>query len=215
MRTKIWMGLAAATMLASIASAGTAQAQAVGENIFQKMFGLSNDQPQINYSERAPLVIPGKTDLRQPKGKKAKNANWPVDPDEKKRQEADLPTPLTPKNGDTRMTPDQLRAAGRLPGDAPAPAEDTSMLGRNEAKLSSVPLKPDELRREHLTFKTNSSNGPLVPGQEPPRQSLIDPPEGFRKPLASAPVDGSEPLPSEAGQDVPWYEKLWKTPKVK
>jgi hypothetical protein len=55
MRTKILMGVAAAAMLATMAPVGGAQAQELS-NIFQRMLGTSDDAPQINYSERAPLV---------------------------------------------------------------------------------------------------------------------------------------------------------------
>jgi len=87
MRTKILMGVAAAAVLASLAPIGGAQAQQL-TNIFQRMLGTCDDAPPINYSERAPLVIPGKRDMRQPGATSSadNDPNWPNDPDEKKAQ---------------------------------------------------------------------------------------------------------------------------------
>jgi hypothetical protein len=100
-------------------------------------------------------------------------------------------------------------AAGRTPGagqvDSPEPFD--------AAKTSSVPLKPSELYGKRI--KTGDEDDtPLVVGQEPPRRSLTDPPAGYRKPLASAPIGGDEPLPSQANDTVPWYERVFKTPKM-
>lgn len=209
MRTQIWLGLAAATALGVMAPIGAANAQSATQSFFQKILGTGDDAPQINYSERAPLVKPGKLDLPPP-GSATTNAsdpNWPNDPDEKKRKAAGTTSRSLPKNGDGRLSPDEM-AAGRIPGagavDKPAPF--------NEAKVSSVPLKPSELQKK---IDTGEDNTPLVPGQEPVRRSLTEPPPGYRAPLASAPVNGDEPLPSEGNQPVPWYERIFKTQKVK
>jgi len=61
------MSLAAGAMLAALAPAAPAQAQAFGQNLFSRIFGSGDDEaPAINYSERAPIVIPPKRDMRQP-----------------------------------------------------------------------------------------------------------------------------------------------------
>jgi hypothetical protein len=209
MQTKNWLGLVAATALVVITPAGAANAQAVS-NFFQKVLGTGDDAPPINYSDRAPLVKPKQFDLPAP-GSATTNEtdpNWPNDPDEKKRKAAGTTSRALPKNGDGRLSPDEM-AAGRVAGagavDAPEPF--------NAAKTSSVPLKPSELWGRRI--KTgNEDDTPLVAGQEPPRRSLSDPPDGYRKPLASAPIGGDEPLPSEGNQSTPWYEKIFKTPKM-
>jgi len=209
MQTKNWLGLAAATALIVIAPAGAANAQSV-QGFFQKMLGTGDDAPAINYSDRAPLVKPGKLDLPPPGSATTNESdpNWPNDPDEKKRKASGLFPKEKPKNGDGRLSPDEM-AAGRVPGagspDAPEPFD--------AAKSSSVPLKPSELLGKRI--KTgNDDDTPLVAGQEPPRRSLTDPPDGYRKPLASAPIGGNEPLPSEGNQNTPWYERIFKNPKM-
>ena len=109
MRTKIWLGLAAATALMVIAPAGAANAQSV-QGFFQKILGTEDDTPPINYSDRAPLVKPGKLDLPPP-GSATTNAsdpNWPNDPDEKKRKAAGIIPKTLPKNGDGRLSPEEM-----------------------------------------------------------------------------------------------------------
>jgi hypothetical protein len=208
MRTKIWLGLAAATALTVMAPAGAANAQSLGQSIWQKMLGTGDDAPAINYSDRAPLVKPNKFDLPPP-GSATTNAsdpNWPNDPDEKRRKAAGIMPRLLPNNGDGRLSPAEM-AAGRVPGagvvDTPGSA--------NEAKTSSVPLTPRQMQQKIDTGKDDS---PLVAGQEPQRRALTDPPSGYRKPLATAPLAGDEPLPSEGNESVPWYQRMFKNPKV-
>ena len=112
-------------------------------------------------------------------------------------------------NGNNLVSPDEMKA-GTLRG---ASAEQFTPMDGREVEHNSRPLKPSELQK-HLDFGPNATdNTPLVPGREPPRNALTDPPPGYRMPLASAPVDGSEPLPSEADEDKPWYERMWRTTK--
>jgi hypothetical protein len=211
MRTKILMGVAAVAVLASLALVGGAQAQQL-TNIFQRMLGTSDDPPQINYSERAPLVIPGKRDMHQPGvARSADNdPNWPNDPDEKKRKAAGKPDKQKGPN-DVMLRPGEMKGSGVSHGYS---GDFNSSDSVDQAKASSRALKPSELQKR-LNFGPDATdNTPLVPGQEPPRRGLTDPPPGYRMPLASAPVGGDEPLPSEEGQDLPWYQRLWKTPKM-
>ena len=209
MQTKNWLGLAAATAFIVIAPAGAASAQSV-QGFFQKVLGTDDEAPPINYSERAPLVNPKQLDLPPP-GTAATNAadpNWPNDPDEKKRKAAGIRPKNIPEHGDGRLSPDEM-AAGRTPGagqvDAPEPFD--------AAKRSAVPLKPSELYGKRI--KTGDEDDtPLVVGQEPARRALTDPPPGYRKPLATAPTGGDEPLPSEGKDSVPWYDRIFKNPKL-
>ncbi len=208
MRTKIWLGLAAATALIVIAPTGSANAQSV-QSFFQKILGTGDDAPPINYSDRAPLVKPGKLDLPPP-GSATSNEtdpNWPNDPDEKKRKAAGIIPRSLPKNGDGRLSPEEM-ANGKLTGPSAAVSDPNSYrIGNN---VGSAPLKPSELQKR---INTGEDNTPLVVGQEPQRRALTDPPPGYRKPLASAPIGGDEPLPSEGNQTTPWYERIFKTPK--
>jgi hypothetical protein len=191
-----------------VVTAGAAQAQTLGQSIFQKLLGTSDDQPAINYSERAPLVIPPKRDLPAP-GTAAsadEDPNWPKDPDEIKRRKlkasADSVGPAS-SNSELMTGAPSMPTAGGIPG-----GKTPNQLN-DEYEHQARPLSPTKLARRG-TFGTPDE--PLVAGQEPPRRSLIDPPTGLRTPLASAPLKGDEPLPSEvqAGEDKPWYEKIWR-----
>jgi hypothetical protein len=207
MRTKIWLGLTAATAAIFMAQAGAAQAQSA-DSFFQKILGTSDDAPPINYSDRAPLVNPSKIDLPPPGSatSTATDPNWPKDPDEKKRKAAGIIPKTKPERGDGRLSPEEM-ANGRLDGTS---AADSAPEPFNAAKTSSVPLKPIELQKK---LNLGEDKTPLVAGQEPPRRSLTEPPPGYRTPLASAPLGGDEPLPSQANESAPWYERIFKTPK--
>lgn len=209
MRIKIWLGLAAATALVALAPAGAANAQSLGQNFFQKMLGTGDDAPAINYSDRAPLAKPGKLDLPPP-GTAAtsdNDPNWPVDPDYKKRKAAGVIPRSKSEHGDGRLSAEEM-AAGRVPG-AGVPTEPEPF---DAAKASSRALKPSELQKR---LNLGEDTTPLAAGVEPPRRSLTEPPPGYRKPLASAPLAGNEPLPSEGNKSESWFDRVFKTPRVK
>src|SRR5687768_14809780 len=50
--------------------------------------GLKGDEPQIDYRERSPLVVPPTRDLPPPQAKAAaRSPEWPVDPDAKRAKD--------------------------------------------------------------------------------------------------------------------------------
>src|SRR5262249_54084598 len=58
---------------------------------FMKDIGLQRDGPGIDYTERAPLVVPPSRNLPPPRSEEevaAKTPAWPKDPDVKRRKEA-------------------------------------------------------------------------------------------------------------------------------
>ena len=86
--------LAALGLIAAVGSltlSAPAHAQDSGQSFDSKVFGSvlrglglrNGDEPQINYQERAPLVIPPNSDLPPPENANAavNNAAWPNDPD--------------------------------------------------------------------------------------------------------------------------------------
>jgi hypothetical protein len=201
----LMIGAASALALA-VASTG-AQAQM---SIFSNFFGVQEDTPAINYSERPPLVLPKKRELASPAdsadaGFQSQQGEWPNDPDEIKRRKLKDKAGLMPA-GDTSapLSPDQLRAVGNNP---------QAVIDERTAKLDALnatgaPLPPDVLRSQKFRGLTPIEE-PLVAGQEPTRRSLVDPPPGLRVPVASAPVDGSGELPSEIaakGKSKGWFD---------
>jgi hypothetical protein len=189
---------------------GAAQAQSLGQTIFSKILGTDESEPAINYSERAPLVLPPKRDLVEPMAKVTPETDpaWPKDPDAMKRsKKASADKRGVAPGGNTELVSQEELAAGRLEG---APIDQRNTLAAiQEYNRMSNPVNPKQLRRRG---SLTGSDEPLVAGVEPPRRSLIDPPTGLRTPLATAPLGGDEPLPSElsAEENKPWYQQVWK-----
>jgi len=202
------VALAAATVVV-ILSAGSAEAQSLGQSLFSKLLGTSDDQPAINYSERAPLVLPPKRELAPPADATAlqQDPSWPKDADAEKRRKKASEDSRGPASSNTELATREEMEAGTLRG----PSQDTrsSFQAEQEYKRMSNPVNPKALARSG-TFGTPAE--PFVAGVEPTRRSLIDPPKGYRAPLATAPLAGNEPLPSEvaAEENKPWYQKVWK-----
>lgn len=197
MRTGLFLGMATGVALAALASAAPAQAQ-IAQSLLGKMFG-GEEEPAINYSERAPIVIPPRRDLTQPGDPDAlaQDPAWPKDPDVKKKmKKREGVGPATSKREEF-FTPDELsgyrggdQRVGRRYGDT----DEYTRLQR--------PVTPLEMKKRLRT----EDEAPLVPGVEPARRSLSDPPAGLRVPLATAPLGGNEPLPSQQGDKKPWYK---------
>lgn len=186
------------------------QAQSLTQSIFSKLLGTDTDEPAINYSERAPLVIPPKRDLVSPQSKAELEADpaWPKDPDvEKRRKKAASAESRGPASSNSELLSDEEMAAGTLTG--PARDQRSPAQADREYEKMSNPVNPKVLAKRG-SFGTEET--PLDPTVCPTRKSLIDPPDCINKPLASAPLDGNEPLPSElsAEENKPWYEKVWK-----
>jgi hypothetical protein len=157
-----------------------------------KGFGLKRGDDTIEYRERSPLVVPPNRDLPPPESEaKTTNAAWPVDPDVKRKKEATAaqhkassidesralrPNEMMPGGTDIKGTPAQS-----LPSDAPpdgAPMKP-SQLGFNGWGIGNLFKSPPE----STTFT-----------QEPPRESLTEPPAGYRTPAPNQPygVGGKE-----------------------
>lgn len=209
MRTMTFHGAVAigALTLAAVLAPAPAKAQAV-QSLFSRLLGSDTEEPSINYSERAPLVIPPKRDMREPKDSAAleQDPNWPKDPDAGKRRKKENEDSRGPVSGNSELLPQDQMALGTLSG----PGQDTRTQSDldQEFKRMSNPVNPKQLaKRGHF----GPVEEPLQPGIEPPRKSLVDPPKGLRAPLASAPLGGDEPLPSEeeARNNRPWYQKVW------
>src|SRR5215467_10274727 len=103
-------------------------------NDLMRSFGLRNgSEPQIEYRERSPLVIPPNRNLPPPEQAGAgRTAAWPVDPDVKRKQDAAAKKRATnyrgydPNQEGRNLTPSELnppgstRSAGSSKGGTPA-----------------------------------------------------------------------------------------------
>jgi hypothetical protein len=167
---------------------------------FSRSLGLRGpDDPQIEYRERSPLVVPPTRDLPPPQAAGAsKTANWPVDPDAKRAKErADKKKKQVGGAGfqdsDTLgnpLTPDELNPPGR-----PAPkASGKNTMDPRDGRA----LLPSDLGYFGGLFSWRgfgfgaSSEEVGTFTSEPPRDSLTEPPVGYQTPSPAQPYGVSK-----------------------
>jgi hypothetical protein len=157
--------------------------------------GLREDGTSIDYSERAPLVIPPTHTLPPPERSDAalvNNPAWPVDPDVKRaKQEA-------AQERKANMNPDatiQAEASPLRPDQiAPGPKPRSKRIGddgyRASANGSGGQLSPSELgTKSGLFSKMFGKDEPDSSSftREPPRTALTEPPSGYQTPSPDQP----------------------------
>jgi hypothetical protein len=142
-------------------------------------FGLISLDPPIAYRERSPLVVPPGRALPPPGGKLAKNPDWPLDPEVKKKKDA---------------------AAARKAAGFQRPVDPgASIAGTSEMYRTGDTGKWDESGKKDTkesNFFQMLVSGKLLQSKkdevgtfttEPPRTSLIAPPPGYLTPSPAAP----------------------------
>jgi hypothetical protein len=179
-----------------VAAGGLARAddeERKDEWLDQKLFrnflgglGLSNDADNINYHERSPLVIPPAVNLPPPENAAAvrQNPAWPKDPDRTKAKQGKKREAVTQGYWDDEakpLKPDELNKGRggpiRTTRDGPTVEE------------SGRPVKPSELGYKGGVFSSLFGyKEEVVPfTSEPERETLIEPPKGYRTPSAAQP----------------------------
>jgi len=169
-------------------------------------FHLGGSDSDIDYRERSPLVVPPSRALPPPQAPgTGRTANWPVDPDLKRKQEAAEKR----KRGEGRFdydtftateTPSQLNAPGR---GAPKPVTPATA-GDDRDMTAAVP--PSELKSPGFfgrLFGGGDQKAPVFT-QEKPRKSLTEPPPGYQTPSPDHPY-AITPAPQKPAkiEDVP------------
>lgn len=170
-----------ATMLVAMPSA---HAQQILDDVLSEIGLGSSTKAKIDYSPRAPLVMPPSLDLPPPqeKGATAKNnANWPTDPDEVRSAEEierdKQPLRLRHKYQERPvLSVYEMKAQEHRR----AQIEDdyTPSIERKNKKLTPEELQAVKNRRD--------ANPEAVAYAEPKRRRLTDPPPGYRTPAATA-----------------------------
>jgi hypothetical protein len=181
-------GLAAANVcVAQAADDGNNNDTAVAKLMEKLGLRAPPDQnPDINYSERPPLVVPPTRDLPPPVAEVPPAAGWPKDaakPQKHVRSKSAPATAATATPADT---------TGALPGQA-TPAGQASALPR----VPNPPPQPTGWwnpkswfsHEEYAAFST-----------EPAREDLTDPPAGYRTPSPDQPY-GLGPPRQEKPED--------------
>jgi hypothetical protein len=147
-----------------------------------------DDEKQIQYRERSPLVLPANKQLPQPEAVKpaAKTAGWPDDPDVKRvkqKKDAEKNRKAYTEGVDDRpLLPSQY-------GKTPARGDSPTILGSKTAEESEKPSTAQELGSKSIFSKVWGNNKeeytPFT--GEPPRANLIEPPAGYRTPSPAQP----------------------------
>jgi hypothetical protein len=189
-RMRAALGAALGIVLLIGAGAGAAHAEDDDEDtfeqkIFKKLFGLTNP-PEIDYRERSPLVVPPSRDLPPPDATATiNNPAWPVDAEIKRRKEAKSSRAKykSPEEDARALTPEELNRGRLVRGrSSTSPRGDTD---------GGKPLSPSELGYQGGVFSTLFGGKPkeevVTFAGEPPRESLIDPPPGYRTPSPAQP----------------------------
>lgn len=185
------------TALALVATAsltaGAAQAQEgswLGP-LFMNLLGGGSSGPEIEYRDRAPLVVPPRSTLPSPQDQRAReDANWPRDPDVERRRKAEefelIPSFLTGREammgdrGVRRLSNEEL-ARGRI---APGASQGSDPFYQPSGLLDDRPgraLTSDPIRQmRDADAQRRAADAAMPVGREPPRRTLADPPVGLR-----------------------------------
>lgn len=158
------------------------------------------DEPQINYQERGPLVIPPSAELPPPERSNAAiaaNPAWPKDPDVA-RAKADAELERTRNveaeidlEQNQHMRPDQLAPGART---NPALARRTSTKtvdSTGDRKMSSAELGLKGTIFDHMFGAVDDRDVTRFTA-EPPRTALTDPPAGYRVPSPDQPYESGK-----------------------
>jgi hypothetical protein len=150
------------------------------------------DDAGIDYSDRAPLVIPPSRTLPPPENSDAvvaRNPAWPTDPDVKHRKEYEQQarkgvTSAEVDSWSRPLSPTEMTPGGKP--NTPAPGIKTSVPTGAEGKR----LTPTELGYSGGLFNMFGSKrdeGTASFTGEPARTSLTEPPSGYQTPSAAQP----------------------------
>lgn len=152
-----------------------------------KGFGLKRGDDTIEYRERSPLVVPPTRDLPPPETDvpiKNSNTAWPVDPDVKRKKEATAAQHKVSSIDESRA----LRPNEMMPGgtDVKGAAQKSAP---SDAPPDGAPMKPSQLGFNgwSLTNLFGSQPESSTFTKEPPRDSLTEPPAGYRTPAPNQP----------------------------
>jgi hypothetical protein len=160
-------------------------------NDLMRNLGLRNgNEPQIEYRERSPLVIPPNRSLPPPEQAGAgRTSAWPVDPDVKRKKDAAAKRKdrkgYDPDYEGRNLTPSELNPAG-VSRSAGRPGTPGSMGDDGN------PKSPSELGYFGGLFSSFGSFGGSKDevgtfDHEPPRNTLTAPPSGYQTPSVAQP----------------------------
>ncbi|HEV7337989.1 MAG TPA: hypothetical protein VGO06_18605 [Bosea sp. (in: a-proteobacteria)] len=205
------MLLAGGLLLA--ATPAFAQEGMLFQNLMKGTGLFGSDNNDIDYRQRAPLVVPPSSTLPKPQEPGAtRTAAWPDDPDVARRK-ADRDGTRAPfasteayrANNRPEMTQEELRR-GRVVGRANGP--DGIVPDHNNYNNQIAPIR---IGREMAARQAQTDTSNLTYGSEPERKYLVDPPVGYRRPAGTAPLGPGLAGPQEDKHAVGQREFLMGT----
>ncbi len=185
----------AALVLAAPLSISSVKAQE-DTNMFNSMLGFfgmqfDKEKESIDYRARAPIVVPPRMDLPEPK-ESARSAAWPTDPDVAERRRAALdsrrPAPQLTPNARAELSQTELQKG--VAGNKALPSEGPP----SECEASSgTPICLYAPWKALQNAVAGTQPDAVQPGVEPDRRYLTEPPPGYRKATATAKVTMDAP----------------------
>lgn len=181
------------------------------QNLVKGMGLFGSDKADIEYKQRAPLVVPPASTLPKPQEPGAnRSAAWPDDPDvARRRAERDqsnlLFTNTEAYRANTKplMSQEELRR-GRVTGRSSGGPEGIV----EEHTNYNNQIQPIRVGRELAARQNLTDISQQAYGSEPQRKFLHEPPTGYRRPAASAAVGPGASGPREDKQAVGQREFL-------
>jgi hypothetical protein len=180
------------------------------KNLVEGMGLFGTDKADIEYKQRAPLVVPPSSTLPKPQEAGAnRSAAWPDDPDVARRKaERDSSNILFQSTESYRantrplLSQEELRR-GRVTGRGNGPdgvAEDHNNYNNQ--------IAPIRVGREMAARQSQTDTANLQYGTEPARRYLHEPPTGYRRPAGTAALGPGASGPREDKQAVGQREFL-------
>ena len=149
------------------------------------VFGLgkdSEDKPDIDFRERPKLVVPKGSELPPPvAGSHNRAANWPVDPDVRRRREA-AAAARAPRdiNAEFKANP-ALSAEELKQGRSAGPSKNPEVCPQRRNGIPDCGVEESAYNIKKV-FTLGSKEEEPRPGVEPSRDYLTEPPTGYRAP---------------------------------
>jgi hypothetical protein len=180
------------------------------KNLVDGMGLFGRDKADIEYKQRAPLVVPPSSTLPKPQEAGAsRSAAWPDDPDVARRKaERDSSNILFQNTESYRantrplMSQEELRR-GRVTGRSNGPEGVVE-----EHNTYNNQIAPIRVGREMAARQAQVDTSNLQYGTEPSRRYLHEPPTGYRRPAGTAALGPGASGPREDKQAVGQREFL-------
>jgi len=169
------------------------------KNLLEGTFGGKGPGDDIEYRERAPLVVPPNSTLPRPQDPaSARNAAWPNDPDvQRRKDEANRPPYALSERARNNpvLSQEELRR-GRISRGEQAPTIVEEHGNYNNQ------IQPIRVGRDLASRRNQAAEDSLAYGTEPQRRLLTEPPVGYRRPADTAGLGPGRGGPVEDKQAV-------------